>query len=705
MLGIGLSACLLLSTAGALSPLERVKAEFRPSEALLLDRNGAVLHEMRIDLTVRRLSWTSLSDISPALRQAVIWTEDRRFFSHDGVDYAALVKAAVTSFFPGHPRGASTITMQVAAFLDRELQAGKGRRTLRQKWVQMKAARNIEGVWRKEAILEAYLNLVYYSGEFQGVHAASRGLFGKEPHGLDEAESLILAALIRNPNAAPSEVTRRAGNLNSALGSRIPAARIQEKIDQAFRGSRSVAKQADTAPHVARKLLKDRKEPVITCTLDADLQRFSEERLFHHLTRLKTNHVGEGAVLVVENATGEVLVYACHTTDPARSRFVDGVVARRQAGSTLKPFLYGAAFDRRILTPASLLEDGPLDISVDAGIYQPSNYDHAHRGAVTVRIALASSLNIPAVRAGEMLGHEAFVQTLRDIGIDGLHESGSFYGPSLALGSADVTLWELVNAYRTLANGGTRSRMNLRPSSDTKKTEPLPVFSKEAAFLISDILSDREARSLTFGLENVLATRFWTAVKTGTSKDMRDNWCVGYSQRYTVGVWVGNFSGQPMWNVSGMTGAAPLWLEIMSGLHPNSDKIPVSPPEGVVRCRIQLPFQNGSAYPEWFIRGTEPDIETLQAASPMPRIVYPPSGSIFAVDFDIPKHHQQIFFTYRGHTQGLHWKLDNRFLRTDSGRTAWNPISGHHELALCDAGGNVLDAVHFLVRGRNVSDE
>jgi penicillin-binding protein 1C len=632
----------------------------------------------------------------------VVWAEDRRFFSHHGVDYAALAKAAFVSLFSSRTRGASTITMQVAAFLDKNLQVRKGRRTLRQKWFQLKDARNLERGWRKDEILEAYLNLVYFSGEFQGIHAASRGLFGKEPHGLDDVESLILAALIRSPNAAPAEVIRRAANLNRAIGKNIPEQRIQEKIRAVFRNPRTVADQVDSAPHVARKLLKDRKESVVSCTLDADLQRFSQERLAHHLTQLKTSHVGEGAVLVVANATGEVLSYASLTTDPARSRFVDGVAAKRQAGSTLKPFLYAAAFDRRMLTPASLLDDGPLDISLDAGIYQPNNYDHIHRGQVTARIALASSLNIPAVRVAEMLGDENFVQILSNLGIDKLHESGSFYGPSLALGSADVTLWELVNAYRTLANGGIRTLLVLQRATDPSPVFP-PVFSKQAVFLITDILSDREARSLTFGLENVLATRFRSAVKTGTSKDMRDNWCVGYSDRYTVGVWVGNFSGEPMWNVSGVTGAAPLWLEIMNRLHPDPIRESINPPAGVVRCRIRLPYQTGSESAEWFIRGTEPTDETIHIADPMPRIVYPPAGAVLAVDADIPNPHQRIFFTCSGCSKNLHWQLDGRFFRGADGKTAWRPSSGHHELGLCDAGGAVLDSIHFQVRGRNVS--
>jgi penicillin-binding protein 1C len=704
-LGMVIPLWLFLSTAEALPTHAQVRAGFQASDAMLLDRFGEVLHETRTDPSVRRLSWTLLSDISPALQQAVVRAEDRRFFSHHGVDYAALGMAAISSLFSGKLRGASTISMQLAAILNKNLQKVKGRRSLWQKWLQIQAARDIERDWSKNEVLEAYLNLVFYSGEFQGVGAASRGLFGKYPHGLDQAESLVLAALIRAPNAAAIEVTQRAEKLNLSIGWQTPDMRIREKITQALTGLRSIRGGENLASHVAGRLLKGRKEAVVTCTLDAGLQRFCEEQLSHHLIPLKTRHVGEGAILVVENQTGDILAYASHTSDPARSRFVDGVIAKRQAGSTLKPFLYGAAFDRRILTPASLLDDGPLDLAVAGGIYQPSNYDHLHRGQVTVRVALASSLNIPAVRAAELLGAEAFIQTLRDLGIDKLSESGAFYGPSLALGSADVTLWELVNAYRTLANGGSRSRMHLRYLEENRETAPQRVFSNETAFLISDILSDREARSLTFGLENALATRFRTAVKTGTSKDMRDNWCVGYSQQYTVGVWVGNFSGEPMWNVSGLTGAAPLWLEIMNRLHPQQDKTPVIPPDGVIRRPVQPFLAGGSERQEWFIRGTEPIAASMQVANLLPHIVYPPSGAVFALDADIPKNQQRIFFTASGRMNGLRWVLDGRSFRTVDGKASWSPSSGQHELALCNAGGQTLDSVRFQVRGRNRSGE
>src|SRR5262249_46648392 len=271
----------------------------------------------------------------------------------------------------------------------------------------------------------------------------------------------------------------------------------------------------------------------------------------------------------------------------SHARHVDGVRAKRQPGSALKPLLYGLALDLRLLTPASLIEDTPLEIAVPDGLYRPQNYDEHFRGPVTLRTALAASLNVPAVRTLQLVGTETFVQQLKRLGFAGMVERGDYYGPALEVGSADVSLWELTNAYRTLANGGMWSSLRLTP--DEPAASATRVYSEPATFLISNILSDRASRSPTFGLDNPLATRFWSAVKTGTSKDMRDNWCVGYSRRYTVGVWVGNFSGQPMADVSGVTGAAPIWLEVMSWLPRETASPPPDPPAGVEAATVAPP--------------------------------------------------------------------------------------------------------------------
>ncbi|RMF89968.1 MAG: penicillin-binding protein 1C, partial [Nitrospinota bacterium] len=360
-----------------------------------------------------------------------------------------------------------------------------------------------------------------------------------------------------------------------------------------------------------------------------------------------------------------------------------------------KPFLYGLALEKRLLTPASLIEDRPLDVAVPGGVYRPGNYDNRFRGLVTVRTSLASSLNVPAVRTARLVGIAPFLETLRNLGFQELRDA-DFYGPALALGSVDVSLWELVNAYRTLANGGMWSPLRL--TSSPQKGRERRVFSPAVAFLISDILADRESRSETFGLESPLATRFWSAVKTGTSKDMRDNWCIGYSQHYTVGVWVGNFSGAPMWNVSGMTGAAPVWVTLMQWLHRNRPSSPPAPPDGLIRQEVLFP-QLHSRRTEWFLAGTAPATVQQPAPLPIPRIRYPVSGMTFAIDPDIPRDQQRIFFTVQAGNTGLRWVLDEQDLGSATSPFPWSPRPGKHRLSLVDAGNRLVDTVHFTVKG------
>ncbi|HMH52892.1 MAG TPA: penicillin-binding protein 1C [Candidatus Acidoferrum sp.] len=678
-----------------LSPPEpaAVSAAWQPSDAVLLDRGGEVLHERRIDATRRRLAWTALGDVSPALVGAVVASEDRRFREHRGVDGRALVAAAWTRLRGGPPRGGSTITMQLAGLLDPTLRRRREPRGLAQKWRQMRLAWALESRWTKDQVLEAYLNLVTFRGELTGVAAAADGIFAKAPHGLTRSESAVLAALLRGPGAPPDLVRRRA----RAIAGGDVADPIEAAVDRVFATDGPHGPRRADAPHVAQRLLHAGGPTRVAATLDAGLQRLVAQTLRRHLLAVRGSRVTDGAVLVVDNASGEVLAYVGSSGDLSPAPHVDGVRARRQAGSSLKPFLYGLAIDWHLLTPATLLEDAPLEIAVAGGLYRPRNYDESFRGPVSARTALAASLNVPAVRVLTLLGAEAFVEELRGLGF-GLEQPGDWYGPALALGSADVTLWELTAAYRALANGGTWSPLRLTPGDSG--TEVRRVLSEDAAFLVAHVLADRESRSTTFGLENVLATPFWTAVKTGTSKDMRDNWCVGFSRRYTVGVWVGNFSGAPMQNVSGITGAAPVWVDVMSALHRAVPSPAPAPPPGVVAARVAFA---GGVEPErrdWFLRGTEPVAAATLVAARQARIVAPVSGTIIAIDPEIPPDRQRVAFEADGTDAGLHFVLDDVEIGRAPGPLLWQPHPGRHVLALRDEHARLRDTVTFEVRGR-----
>ncbi len=352
----------------------------------------------------------------------------------------------------------------------------------------------------------------------------------------------MLAALIRAPNARRESVATRANALSRALGSYGPSrAAIASSLDSAFSVRGGDYARVALAPHLAERLLNGETGSA-RCTLDRELQRFVIDTLHRQIVDVRDRRVDDGAVIVVENATGEVWAYVGGAGDLSNAPDFDAIRAPRQPGSTLKPFLYALAVDKHLLTAASLIEDTPLELPEQRGIYRPLDYDREFRGLVSMRTALASSLNVPAVRTTDMVGVEVFADRLRRLGFSGLVEEGDYYGAALALGSADVTLWQLVNAYRTLANGGKYSELRLTTDPNTQKSNQ--VYSPEASFIISDILSDRASRSTTFGLENSLATRYWSAVKTGTSKDMRDNWCVGYTDKFTVGCLGRQFFGR-----------------------------------------------------------------------------------------------------------------------------------------------------------------
>jgi penicillin-binding protein 1C len=683
-----LSLVCLASVVFAAPPaFDEVKSGWRSSEGRLLDRHGELVQEIRLDKTVRRTDWSSLAEVSPAMQAAVLLAEDRRFFEHEGVDWLATAKAALTNWLAERPRGASTISMQVAALVDAELMARHGRRTVSQKWRQMQAAQELEDLWSKPQILEAYLNLTGFRGDLVGIDAAARAIFDKRPAGLNMAESLILAALIRAPSAKPDLVAQRACAMATAIKNGPTCPALTALTRNSLTGRHPIVPAANHAPHLARQLLGKPGQRV-TATLDAGLQKAVAALLDEQLRRLADQGVQDAAALVVDNRSGEVLAYVSASSRASSSPESDGVRAHRQAGSTLKPFLYELALERRYLTAASPLEDSELSLATAGGGYAPENYDHRFRGLASVRTALAASLNVPAVRTLELVGADLFVDRLNDLGFSGLTEAADFYGPSLALGSLDVSLWDLVNAYRTLANGGRSGPLKLSPNEAKTRR----VADQKATFIVSDILSDRSARAGTFGLENALATPSWSAVKTGTSKDMRDNWCVGYSSRYTVGVWVGNFSGEPMRQVSGVSGAAPAWRLIMESLHTGAPSKAPKPPPGLVRREIALP--NEAVRQEWFLAGTEPNSSAWTPAHPPAAIVQPADGDILALDPDIPDASQRLALHAANQPAGARWVVNEQPLKDPY----WPLVRGRHVVRLLDAAGHDLDKAEFEVR-------
>jgi penicillin-binding protein 1C len=537
--------------------------------------------------------------------------------------------------------------------------------------------------------------LLGFRGELQGIGAAAEVLAGKSPSGLDVTESLVLAALLPAPSADPAIVARRACRRAESARLTINCDTIRATAD-AILSRRSTSLPAPAfAPHVAHALLTVPGARVRS-TLDADVQQLAAAALGRQLAMLGDRNVRDGAVLVVDNATGEVLAYVGSGGPASHAATVDGVRARRQAGSTLKPFLYGLALERRYLTAASLLDDSPVNLDTASGIYLPQNYDQVYHGPVSARTALASSLNIPAVRTLVLVGVEPFRDRLWSLGYEGIVHDGEYYGYSLALGSAEVSLWEQAQAYRTLARGGLYSPLRLLTNVNAPDVRILP---PEAAFIVSDILADRAARMTTFGLTSYLDTPFWSAVKTGTSKDMRDNWCIGYSAAYTIAVWVGNFEGDSMHDVSGVTGAAPVWQEIMLTLHDGRPSPRPAPPLQLVSNFTRFAPAVEAPRQEWFIGNTATsEIGAVMPGTGIARITSPPNGMVIALDPDIPPTSQRVPFETDGGSVAMQLRLDEKVIGSAVRLHLWSPRAGAHRLALMDDHGRVVDQVLFTVR-------
>ncbi|EQA43547.1 penicillin-binding protein 1C [Leptospira broomii serovar Hurstbridge str. 5399] len=675
---------------GKVPSFQELQSNYEPSEGTLLDRSGEHLHRLRLDHTVRRLAWTPTSEVPESFILSILAQEDKRFPLHRGVDYKAILGAIRDRVFGGKKRGASTITMQLAGFL---LGSKPGQRSYSEKWNQMILAWKIEERWSKAEIAESYFNLVPFRGEFVGIRAASRGVFGVDPSSLSSEEAVLLVALLPNPNIRSSEWDRRGCWLSEAIGSKNLCEPLKETVANLKKRKVFWNTESSLAYHAARRILVHReingyKSGAVRSTIDARSQLAAEESMNRILSSIQERNVREAGILAIENRTGAILIYLGNSKLSKENYFVDAIQARRQAGSTLKPFLYALAFEKNLLTPESILTDLPREWELIGGSYRPTNYEDRYFGSVPARMALASSLNIPAVQVLDWTGVPEFVSRLGELGFDKLRNP-DFYGLSLALGTADITLWELVNAYRTLSNEGYWSEPTFDPQEASKNTEAWgrerntrfrKVYPKEITQTIKDILSSRDNRSLSFGWENHLSTKFFSFAKTGTSQDMRDNWCVGSSGNYTVGVWVGNMDGEPMREVSGVTGAAPLWKEVIQSLEemrPSSNQEVHMARSSNSNIKRSIGLGNAEA----------------------PKILYPETGSLFALDPEIPEENERIRFEARTNSKRVEWILNGSVLESDSSNIYdWKPKRGSFILSVRINGAHISDTVAFQVR-------
>ena len=532
------------------------------------DRHGRVLRTTRAG-DGSRSRWVSLASIDADILAAFIAVEDRRFLVHDGVDARAVGRAARDNLRARRVvSGASTITMQLARLIS------PVRRSWMGKAQQAAWAMRLEAHLSKQAILEQYLNRIPLGEGTVGVDAAAALYFDASASRLSLGQAAMLAGLARAPSRdnPMSSVARATSRRSAALELLARAGYASpEEVARAMTEAPVAHDRVAPfdAPHFTTRLIAHASEQgdIASGTwrsgLDLELQRGIEREVRDAVTSLHDRGARHAAAVVLSNATGEILAWVGSPDFWAEtSGQTDMVVSRRQPGSALKPFLYGLAFDRGV-TPATAIADVPRTYRTPNGSYNPRNYDREFRGPVLAREALASSYNVPAVTLAERVGASSLLQTLHAAGFASLSASPEHYGLGLALGNGDVTLLEVANAYRALANGGVWSPVSWMVRDVVPAGERKRVMSARSAALVLDILADPVARIPGFGVQTPFDVHFPVAVKTGTSRHFTDNWAVGTTGGFTVAVWVGNFSGRPMEGVSGVSGAGPLLHRVL----------------------------------------------------------------------------------------------------------------------------------------------
>jgi penicillin-binding protein 1C len=593
------------------------------------DRSGVVLRSTRA-ADGSNSTWVPYDRIDADVINAFVAVEDRRFWTHHGIDARAFARAVRDNLRAGRVvSGASTITMQLARLVQPAKRSWGG------KVAQALFALRIEAHLSKQQIMEQYLNRVELGQGTVGIAAAAQLYFNTSAAAMSIGQAAMLAGLAHAPSRDNPHVSLSRARARRALAlARMRRAGVATR-DDAMRAKTEpltggVRASPFLAPHFTTRVLSwmARERDVvrtarIRTSLDAPLQAQLESEVRHTVDALGDRGVGQAAVVVLDNASGEVLAWVGSPDFWASGNGqTDMVASPRQPGSALKPFLYGLALDRGT-TAATVLPDIPKTYSTAAGSYHPRDYDRRFRGPTRVREALASSYNVPAVELASRLGASSLLQTLHRAGFASLDRDAGFYGLGLALGNGDVTLIELANAYRALANGGEwrpwtwqRAAPGAATAASRDDHDAHRVMSRVASTIILDILADPVARMPGFGFQTPFDFPFSVAVKTGTSRHFTDNWAVGTTRGFTVAVWAGNFNGRPMEGVSGVTGAGPLLHRaIMATASRVSPGVLESPADaGAVSVPVcRLSGMRATAHcaklDEWFVRGTEPTRE------------------------------------------------------------------------------------------------
>ncbi|HVF70426.1 MAG TPA: penicillin-binding protein 1C [Chthoniobacterales bacterium] len=685
----------------------------------LLDRNGIPLRESRV---AERFSHQVALETVPAhLIDAILAAEDKRFYSHRGVDWFATARAILAGITHGRVvSGASTITQQFVKISEPRP------RTLRVKFVEALTALHLEQTWSKDRILAAYLNRLDFGNLNIGVAAAADYYFAKPVCDLSDAEAAFLAGLPRNPRRLNPHVSPEAARRRQVVvlermrsNGRLDAARHERALAESL--TLRPPQRRFRAPHFVEMVLRqlpERPPNEFKTTLDIRLNDEVEKIVRERLAQLREQNVGNAAVVVIDNTTGDIvsLVGSENYFAPETGQ-VNGAWAQRSAGSALKPFTYLLALERGA-TPATMIADVRTSFASADGFYRPENYNRRCYGPVRYRTALASSLNIPAVKVlMDAGGPSALHERLNEVGLTTLTRSPEVYGLGLTLGNCEARLLELTNAYASLARLGEYRPWRVLPSTVTSSHR----YSKpELVWQIADVLSDNSARTLAFGMNSALRFDYRVACKTGTSTDFRDNWTIGFTPEFSVGVWVGNFDGAPMREVSGVTGAGPILHAVFDHLHAKFGTSWYRTPDTIIERTIHpltgklLADDDPRGVGEKFVTGHLPPAESpadyddagrvrlapeygdwfqsaensvadravldldrgdLQITSPLP-------GSVYVVDPDIPSS-GRIPLIVNGASQ-VEWRSDSLTCRSERAGDYADAAEGEHQIVVID---------------------
>lgn len=557
--------CFLLLNAAFPFPEHTLQ---RPPARIVLDREGNPLRAFLPSDGQWRFPVT-LDEVSPVMRTTLLRSEDRWFFWHPGVNPLAILRAAWNNLVSGRVvSGGSTIAMQVARL------AEPRPRTLNSKFIEAFRAMQLRWNHNPDEILEYWLNMAPFGGNIVGVGAAARLYFNKTPDRLSVGEASLLTALPRSPNAYnPIRYPDAARAVRARVLQRLHGIFPEKQLRQGATEQlpHSLTPLPMNAPHFAQESLVRLNGPRPRTSLDPRKQKLAEEAVRARINALRAQDIDSAAVVVLDTSTREVLALIGSPSffDDAHSGQINGTQILRSPGSTLKPFLYAQAMDQGLIVPDSLL----LDIPTDYAGYAPQNYDGTFRGAVSAEFALSHSLNVPAVRLLGNLGLERFLELLRRGGLSSLNKPASHYGLPLVLGGGEVTLLDLVNLYATLAHGGMHHPVRFSPAGPNESNEDIRLFSPEACYLTTRILSQVERPDMpqAWALTAAAPEVAW---KTGTSFGHRDAWAVGYSGRHTIGVWVGNLDGRATKGISGARHAGPLLFDLFRLMEENAASLP-----------------------------------------------------------------------------------------------------------------------------------